>query len=59
MLKQPFFLATDNATTLAEFQQAFGDLVHSFSFLPTNASGPIHKMKGVPPHVKNLDALRT
>jgi hypothetical protein len=56
-LKRPFFLATDNATTLAEFQQAFGDLVHSFSFLPTNASGPIHKMKGVPPHVKNLDAV--
>jgi hypothetical protein len=57
MLTQPFFLATDNATTLAEFQKAFGDLVHSFSFLPTGASGPIHIMKGVPPRVRNLDAI--
>jgi hypothetical protein len=56
-LKRPFFLATDNATTLAEFQQAFGDLVHSFSFLPANAKGAIHKMEGVPPHVRNLDAV--
>ncbi len=56
---EALFLATDNRSTLEEFQQTLGrDRIYSFSFLPAT-SNPIHSGKQPPEEqfIRNRDAI--